>query len=142
MWGEKEATVSFNYFLKRVNKMIALVQSDYRIKKVPDPVILLGPSNHGFGKSGLHNFQYVNVALLNFDFDIRFLITQCDTESYKKQGDTMLFHNTGFKINEEPIKEIRRLIERENICIKNVFVTVENCELKERKLKDYACVAY
>ena len=44
----------------------------------------------------------------------------------------MLFHNTGFKINEEPIKEIMKLIERENICIKNVFVTVENCELKEK----------
>jgi len=54
----------------------------------------------------------------------------------------MLFHNTGFKINEEPIKEIRKLIERENICIKNEFVTVENCELKERKLKDSACAAY
>lgn len=35
MWGEKEATVSFNSFLKRGNKMIALGQSDYRIKKVP-----------------------------------------------------------------------------------------------------------
>jgi|GEM_PF-2964398 len=142
MCGEKEASVSFNSFLKRGNKMIALGQSDYRIKKVPDPVILLGPSNHGFGKIGLHNIQYINVALFNFDFDIKFLVTECDIEIYKKQGDTMLFHNTGSKINEEPIKEIRKLIEGENICIKNVFVTVENCELKERKLKDSACATY
>lgn len=112
------------------------------IKKVPDSVITLGPSNNGFGKSCLHNIKYINVTLFNFGFDIKFLITQCDIEIYKKQCDTMLFHNTGFRINEEPIKEIRKLIERENICIKNVFVTVENCELKERKLKDAACAAY
>ena len=80
----KEASVSFNSFLKRGNKMIALGRSDYRIKKVPDSVITLGLSNNGFGKSCLHNTKYINVTLFNFGFDIKFLVTQCDIEIYEK----------------------------------------------------------
>jgi GldM C-terminal domain len=142
MCGEKKSSVSFNCFLKKGNKIIAFDQSDYRIKKIPDPVIVLGPSNHIPQRSNLHNIQYVRVELLNFDFGGRFLVTQCDIEIYKKQGDTISFHNIGFRIKDEPIKEIRKLIEGEKICIKNVSVTIENCELEERKLTDSACATY
>jgi len=41
MWGEKEATVSFNSFLKRGNKIFLLGRSDYRMKKVPHLLLYL-----------------------------------------------------------------------------------------------------
>ncbi|MEO7490243.1 MAG: GldM family protein [Ferruginibacter sp.] len=140
--NEKQSSVSFSCFLKKGNKMIPLGQSDYRIKKVPDPVIVLGPSPHLPRINNLHNLLNVSVELVNFDFDVRFLVTQCDIEIYKKQGDTMRFHNTGPRIIDEAKKEIMKLLEGENICIKNVFVTIENCELKERELKDSALATY
>jgi hypothetical protein len=34
------------------------------------------------------------------------------------------------------------LLEEESICLKNVFVRIEDCELAERKLADSTCATY
>jgi hypothetical protein len=140
--GTNAGRVSFTATFKKGNKIINLGQSDYRIKNIPDPVIILGPSRHGPHRNNLHNLQSVRLELWNFEFDTRFLVTQFDVEIYKKESSTLVFHNTGYMIGEEARKEISKLPNGDSICIKNVFFKIADCDLEDRRLQDSFCVSY
>jgi len=80
-------------FRKANNKIIKVGEADFRVKKIPDPIIEVGPCNSGnVDKRVLGNQQFLRAELENFDIDARFSI-----ESYKVlvfKGDSLIFNKT------------------------------------------------
>jgi gliding motility-associated protein GldM len=59
---------------------------DFRVKRIPDPIIKVGPSGGGRMQAAIFRVQqYVSAVLENFDFDAHFSVT----------GATIYFNNPG-----------------------------------------------
>jgi len=81
-------------FRKTNNKLIKVGEADFRVKKIPDPIVKVGPSNGGYiDRKVLGYQQFMRAEIENFDIDARFLI-----ESYKVlvfKGDSLIFNKVG-----------------------------------------------
>jgi GldM C-terminal domain len=134
--GEKVGRVSFSCTIKKGNKITNLGQSEFRIKKAPDPIIMYTPSSHSGNVSKMFNIRYLRAEVFNFDFDIRFSVKKFDVEIYKSNGDTLKYHIEGAELGALLGEEIIKLIPGEKVCFKNVFVKNAGCESDERELEN------
>lgn len=58
---------------KKKNQYVEIGRNNYRVLKIPDPVALVGPAMH-VTRSPIKAQDYIRAELLNFDFDVRFVV--------------------------------------------------------------------
>lgn len=136
--------VTFRCYLKKSNKISNLGQADFRIKTIPDlPIILNYPAQpDGVHRARMFDIRYLRVAMISFDFDVSYSVVRFEVEILKKNGDTLLYHNTGPELSVPLREELAKLIEGKQVCFKSVMVKNVACESEELKLVDKCDVYY
>lgn len=95
---------------------------EFRVKRVPDPIAVIGNKTSGFvSVDYLLKQDGINVALMNFDFDLSFEVVSF-VMSATEPGEFVVYEelSDGAKFSEAQLKLIKGLVKYQKLTIENI----------------------
>jgi gliding motility-associated protein GldM len=106
--------------------------SDWRVKKVPDPVAqVAGRSGGDIRKEEFVVQQGVLAVLEDFDFDFRYTITEFAVQTTGPGGYTNIYRSNSNRFTQEQIGEFNRLTPNALVYISNIKARGDNGEIRD-----------
>lgn len=113
-------TAEIKVFVVENGQEKEIYSTNYRVKRIPNPVAKVGEGNNVMTVGYLHAQTGVQAVLDNFDFD-----ATCEIESFvltviRPQSDPVDVINKGGKFSSQAIRLIRILVPGSTVYIENV----------------------
>ena len=106
--------------------------TDWRVKRVPDPVAqVAGKSGGTIKKERLLVEQGVMAVLVDFDFDFKYTITQFNLEVPGPGGYTNIWESTSNRFTEDQKEQFRRLNPNSLVYIGNIKAVGDDGETRD-----------